>query len=92
MSCIQKKEKHASLKAIRFSRRLINAKKKTQNQCETQHMALFFQFLIQNRLSSAMKNKEWRKIARKYNGPDYAKNDYHTKMKAAYEKLKKNWK
>jgi len=55
-------------------------------------MALFFQFLVQNRLSSAMKNKEWRKIARTYNGPAYAKNAYHTKMKAAYEKLKKNWK
>ncbi|WP_457748947.1 N-acetylmuramidase domain-containing protein, partial [Sulfurimonas sp.] len=63
-----------------------------QNQCETQQMALFFQFLVQNRLSSAMKNKEWRKIARKYNGPAYAKNAYHTKMETAYKKLKKNWK
>jgi hypothetical protein len=33
-----------------------------------------------------MKNKDWAKIARLYNGPNYKKNNYDQKMKDNYGK------
>jgi len=36
-----------------------------------------------------MKNKEWAKVARLYNGPRYAANAYDTKMQNEYNNLKR---
>jgi hypothetical protein len=36
-------------------------------------------------LVTAMRNKDWREVARLYNGPKYEKNSYHTKMQKEYE-------
>lgn len=41
------------------------------------------------RLVKALREKDWTTFARLYNGPAYAKNDYHIKMKAAYDKFSK---
>jgi hypothetical protein len=38
-------------------------------------------------LQDELKNKDWAKFARGYNGPGYAKNAYDTKLAAAYEKF-----
>lgn len=40
-------------------------------------------------LHDAVKTKNWRAIAFNYNGPQYEKNRYHTRLEAAYESLKK---
>lgn len=44
-------------------------------------------FVVGAAMIKAMKDKNWNKIAELYNGPDYAINKYHTKMKNEYEKL-----
>ena len=36
----------------------------------------------------AIKDKDWTSFARNYNGPDYKKNKYDSKMQVAYEALK----
>ena len=38
-------------------------------------------------LQDELKNKDWAKFARGYNGPGYAKNAYDTKLAAAYKKF-----
>lgn len=35
----------------------------------------------------AILDKDWREVARRYNGPAYAKNAYHTKLRNAYAKF-----
>lgn len=42
-------------------------------------------FLKSAGLEKAMKNKDWRAIAKAYNGVAYAKFDYHNKLARAYE-------
>jgi hypothetical protein len=63
-----------------------------QNNCEIQHFAYFRTYLIDisKGIIKAMKNKEWGKIAHLYNGPDYKKYDYDTKIKNAYEEYSSN--
>jgi hypothetical protein len=65
---------------------------KAQNLCEVQQFRYFRTYLedVVPSIKKAMKDKNWRKIARLYNGEEYAKNNYHTKMKNAYEKYNKN--
>lgn len=41
------------------------------------------------RLVKALQEKDWTTFARIYNGPAYQKNNYHIKMKEAYEKFSK---
>jgi murein DD-endopeptidase MepM/ murein hydrolase activator NlpD len=41
-------------------------------------------------LHEAVKTKNWAAIAFNYNGSDYKKHDYDTKLKGAYERLKKS--
>ncbi|MEC5172779.1 N-acetylmuramidase domain-containing protein [Chryseobacterium nepalense] len=60
------------------------------NMCEVQHFAYFKIYLKDvtgEPMVKAMKDKNWNKIAELYNGPDYAVNKYHIKMKNKYEKL-----
>ncbi|MFY9327167.1 MAG: N-acetylmuramidase family protein [Georgfuchsia sp.] len=37
-------------------------------------------------LNKALKAGKWAEVAKRYNGPDYKKNDYDTKLAAAYER------
>lgn len=39
-------------------------------------------------LLAALKAKDWKRVARLYNGPDYEKNDYDVKLEQAYRKFK----
>ncbi|PSJ60859.1 N-acetylmuramidase family protein [Pseudaminobacter soli (ex Li et al. 2025)] len=39
-------------------------------------------------LSTALRDRDWTAFARGYNGPDYRKNSYHTKIAAAYRRYK----
>jgi hypothetical protein len=67
-----------------------NELEEAMNMCEVQHFAYFKVYLKDVTgagMIKAMKEKNWNKIAELYNGPDYAKNKYHTKMKNEYNKL-----
>lgn len=56
---------------------------------ELEQLELFVEFLISSDYVKYLKDKDWAKFARKYNGPGYAKRGYHTKMAKAYEKFSK---
>lgn len=56
---------------------------------ESEHFEALVRFIErQPSLHKALKTKDWRSFARSYNGPAYEKNDYHTKLQAAYESRK----
>jgi len=61
---------------------------KAQNMCEIQQFRFFRTYLedVAPSIINAMKAKDWKNIARLYNGPRYYENDYDNKMKKAYEK------
>jgi len=42
--------------------------------------------IVHNRIDSALRNHDWAKFARIYNGPDYRKNSYDIRLSAAYSK------
>jgi hypothetical protein len=46
----------------------------------------FVQFIEWKKLQNALKNRDWQSFAYSYNGADYAKYGYHTKMAQAYQK------
>lgn len=48
----------------------------------------FVNFVINRKIAPHLQTKNWRMIAALYNGSGYAKNQYHTKMRNAYLKLK----
>lgn len=57
---------------------------------EQGQLELFVRFIKANpAIHKALKNKDWVEFARRYNGPAYQKNNYHIKMKEAYEKFSK---
>ncbi|WP_062294649.1 N-acetylmuramidase family protein [Nostoc piscinale] len=43
-------------------------------------------FIVSNNLLDELKRKDWDGFARGYNGPGYKKNNYDTKLEAAYKK------
>lgn len=43
-------------------------------------------FIVTNDLQIALRNLDWTRFARGYNGSGYAKNAYHTKLAAAYQR------
>lgn len=45
-------------------------------------------FLKNTGIDLYLKKHDWEQVARRYNGPSYAQNNYDTKLKAAYEKYK----
>lgn len=53
---------------------------------EESHLEAMVEFIISNGLDDDLRNHDWRGFARGYNGAGYAKNGYHTKLQAAYEK------
>lgn len=57
---------------------------------EKLHLEIFVKFAQKSTaLLAALKAKNWNNIARIYNGPQYEKNDYHNKLREAYEGFKK---
>lgn len=60
-----------------------------QYRSEAGQLDTFVRFIqINPGMHKALKDKDWAKFARLYNGPDYAKNNYDTKLAAAYVSFK----
>ena len=58
-------------------------------QSELEHLKAFTNFVEHNKsMLKALQDKDWAGFASKYNGAGYKKNDYDTKLKAAYERFK----
>ena len=55
---------------------------------EAKQLEAMIRFIKVNGLLLALKNKDWVKFARGYNGSGYAKNNYHIKLANAYAKYK----
>ena len=53
---------------------------------EREHLKAFGKFLEVNNILSYLRNKNWAKVAEKYNGAGYRKNKYDEKLRKAYEK------
>jgi hypothetical protein len=56
---------------------------------EEEQLDSFIKFLIAEKLMSILIAKDWTSFARRYNGPGYAENKYHIRLREEYEKLKK---
>lgn len=54
---------------------------------ELEQLELFAVFIRNTGYLKYLKDKDWAKFARAYNGPSYAKRGYHTKMAKAYKKF-----
>lgn len=55
---------------------------------EQGQLELFVRFIKANpAIHKALKNKDWEEFSKRYNGPNYKINNYHVKMKEAYEKF-----
>lgn len=55
---------------------------------EAKQLEAVIRFIKVNGLLLALKNKDWVKFAKGYNGSGYAKNKYHIKLANAYAKYK----
>lgn len=55
---------------------------------EYKQIDAMIRFIKKNNLITPLKNKDWVKFARGYNGAGYVKNNYHTKLANAYNKYK----
>ena len=55
---------------------------------EAKQLEAMIRFIKVNGLLLALKDKDWVKFARGYNGSGYAKNKYHIKLANAYNKYK----
>jgi hypothetical protein len=53
---------------------------------EGEQLQAFCKFVIATGLDGFLRAKNWARLARGYNGPDYAENHYDTKLEAAYKK------
>jgi len=51
---------------------------------EANHLRAFGRYLQANNLLKPLKDKNWVKFARDYNGPAYSQNKYDIKLKNAY--------
>lgn len=56
---------------------------------EREHLLAFIGFVKSLKLDKYLISKKWGKFAEGYNGKDYKKNNYDTKLKAAYIKFSK---
>jgi hypothetical protein len=54
---------------------------------EREHLLAFVNYIINTSLHDELREKRWADFARKYNGPDYKKNNYDVKMAEAYKKF-----
>ena len=56
---------------------------------EREHLEAFVRFIKQDKaLHTALKDRDWPKFAERYNGPAYARNQYDTRMAAAYDRYR----
>lgn len=55
---------------------------------ERDQLELFAHFITNTGLLKHLQNKNWAAFARGYNGPNYAKRGYHTRMANAYNRYK----
>lgn len=53
---------------------------------ETNHLMAFVNYVEHNGLVDELQDLRWADFARRYNGPEYAKNRYDQKLDAAYKK------
>lgn len=58
--------------------------------CESEfsQLEMFAVFIRNSGMLEALKKKDWKAFARKYNGPSYAKRGYHTRMAKEYAYFK----
>jgi LysM repeat protein len=63
---------------------------KAMSKSEREHLKAFVAYCKYNKLEKALKEKDWKKIAQGYNGPQYYKNKYDEKIRVEYEKLIKH--
>lgn len=56
---------------------------------EKQHLDAFVNFVKKTRLDDELRDHRWEDFARGYNGPMYFKNNYHIRIKEAYDRFKK---
>jgi len=56
---------------------------------EARHLDAFISFLQATGLTAALREKRWADFARGYNGEGFAENQYDVKLKAAYDKYRK---
>ena len=56
---------------------------------EDAHLNRFTVYIKNTFLDDELRGRDWAGFARGYNGPQYVKNRYDTKLKLAYEKFKK---
>ena len=60
-----------------------------QSTDEDEQLEAFVTYILNSGLDDELKNKQWAKFAYRYNGAQYWKNKYDTKLEAAYAKFKK---
>lgn len=60
---------------------------KMKSNCKEQ-LKLFIKFILNNKLDIYLKKKDWAGFANKYNGLEYAQNQYDIKLEKAYNKYK----
>lgn len=53
---------------------------------EEEHVEAMIRFILANGIADDLKAERWETVARVYNGPGYARNDYHNKMRRAFSK------
>lgn len=51
------------------------------------HLDAFVSFVRANNLDGALRNKDWRTFARRYNGPAFERNRYDTRLAEAYRRF-----
>lgn len=56
---------------------------------EAEQLEAAVRFIIHEHLDDELREHRWEAFARGYNGPGYARNNYHTKLKLAFEKWSK---
>lgn len=54
---------------------------------EQRQLDAFVEFLLSSHLDDELRERNWESFARGYNGPGYRANNYHMKMKQAYEEF-----
>jgi hypothetical protein len=55
---------------------------------EDSQLGAFTSYIINSGLADELRDKRWADFARLYNGPEYAQNQYDTKLATAYQKAK----
>lgn len=61
---------------------------KAMNESEKKQLEAFILYAKNRGVIQPLKDKDWKEVARLYNGPDYAKNKYDEKFKDAYNSYK----